>query len=149
MENVVRLITPEIQNYFDEVSSRIADAEEAPFEAVSLPCGWTPKPAECHKNVDHWTAQPRHRHLKVVRGWLTWGKDASGLCMLTAHSVVEENGKLKDITPVDSDTPPSWFVRHAGAKESFDAMQPEWSWTTYPLEAPMSNESAEIPDPWQ
>jgi hypothetical protein len=145
----MRSITPEIQSYFDELYSRIGEGEHVPFEAVSLP-GWEPPLAECHKNVDHWVdyrnAQPQRRKLKAVRGWLTWGVDAFGYCNLIAHSVVDEDGKLYDITPIAPDTPPLLFLRHVGTKKSFDEMQPEWSQTSYPLITSLSDEAAGIRD---
>lgn len=66
--------------------------------------------------------------------------------MFVAHSVIEENGDLYDVTPLDPSTPSPLFLRHVEAEAVFDAMQPEWSWTFYPIITELSNEPAELPE---
>jgi len=128
-------------NYFASLHSRLGEAEDVPFREVSI-ADWQPKLAECHNNVERWTTGYEGRTR--VRGWLTWGDDASGSFHLIAHSVVEEDGLLYDITPIDPNTPRPKFLRHVGDKESFDAMQLTWSWTTYPIIFEISSEPAEL-----
>lgn len=126
----MRIITSEIERYFQSLQTRLAEARLVSFENVSL-ADWQPKPSDCHNNVDYWTT--RHVGCTRVRGWLTWGEDESGSCHFIAHSVVEQDGALYDITPIDPNTPPPRFVKHLGETEVFDAMQPAWSWTIYPF----------------
>jgi hypothetical protein len=140
---IMRIVTPEILSYFASVQSRIEEAKHIPFREVSV-ADWQPKPAECHKNVDYWISGYEKRTR--VRGWLTWGNDESGSCHLIAHSVVDDDGTLYDITPIDPNTPPPMFLRHIGEKGAFDVMQPQWSWTTYPIIFEMTNESARFED---
>jgi hypothetical protein len=137
----MRIATPEILSYFASLQTRIDEATLVPFRAVSV-ADWKPKPAECHKNVDCWNVG--HENRARVRGWLTWGNDEFGSCHLIAHSVVDENAVLYDITPIDPNTPPPMFLRHIGEQESFDKMLPQWSWTTYPIIFELSDESGEI-----
>lgn len=139
----MRLVTPEILSYFASLQSRIDEAKHVPFREVSM-AEWQPKPAHCHENVDWWVAGRQNRTR--IRGWLTWGNDEYGSCLLVAHSVVDDDGVLYDITPIDPYTPPPTFLRHLGDKTSFDEMQPEWSWTTYPIIVALSGGSAEFED---
>lgn len=139
----MRIVTPEILNYFALLQSRIGEARSVPSRAVSFG-DWQPKLANCHKNVDSWNAG--HENRVRVRGWLTWGNDESGSCHLIAHSVVDDDGVLYDITPIDPNTPRPKFLTHVGQKEAFDAMQPQWSWTTYPIIFELSNKPVEIED---
>lgn len=139
----MRIVTPEILSYFASLQSRIGQARNVPFREVGVE-KWQPESAQCHKNVDFWIA--RHGNCTRVPGWLTWGNDEYGSCHLVAHSVVDDDGVLYDITPIDPNTPPPLFLRHIGGEAAFDAMQPEWSWTTYPIIFALSGESAELED---
>lgn len=139
----MRIVTPELMNYFASLHSRLSEAEDVHFRKVSI-ADWEPKLADCHNNVDRWNAGYERR--RRVRGWLTWGNDAYGSCHLIAHSVVEDDGALYDITALDPHTPRPKFLRHLGDKETFDAMQPDWSWTTYPIILELSSEPAELDD---
>jgi hypothetical protein len=121
-------MTPEIRSYFVSLCAR-ADNREAvvvPFVRVR-DREWEPKSTFCHPNADHWESLEPDR--KAVRGWLICGTDLAGGYTFGAHSVVEENGELYDITPHDcpsaSPEPPRLFLRHAGEKRAFDDMLPE------------------------
>jgi hypothetical protein len=135
------LITPEVESYFASLSSRIGEAVEMPFEGTP---GFEPRATYCHDNANDWAARDANR--KAVRGWyiLLLG---SGSYMFIAHSVIEEAGRLYDITP--SDPRPTKFLTHEGTQDEFDALKIEWSGNPYPFRTELSNESAEIPDPWQ
>jgi hypothetical protein len=45
-----------------------------------------------------------HPETKAVRGWLFWLPNDAGQYNFMAHSVVDENGQLVDITPFDPNT---------------------------------------------
>lgn len=78
---------------------------------------WTPDLARCHDNVDKWIAA--HSGDKAVRGWLIL--DISGganfAFYFNAHSVVEQDHTLIDITPSE---PPCRFLRHIGTDADFE-----------------------------
>lgn len=103
--------------YDSAVCARLRAARAVPYRRVS-PAGWTPKPSECHANVDRWVAE--HLGHAAVRGWII-----CGVGMLTAHSVIRApDGSLFDITPMPSlDANRSWmlFVVHDGGEASFRA----------------------------
>ena len=58
----MRIITPEIERYFQSLQTRLAEARLVSFENVSL-ADWQPKPSDCHNNVDYWTT----RHVDCTR----------------------------------------------------------------------------------
>ena len=138
---VMRIITPAIESYFASLQSRLGEAEPVSFRAVSI-AKWLPQPSQCHENVDYWIAG-RHNCTRV-RGWLTWGEDELGSCLFIAHSVVDDNGILYDITPIDPNTSPLMFLKHIGTVEAFDAMQPQFSSATYPFLFELPQESCEL-----
>jgi hypothetical protein len=119
----------EIESYFAVLYARIGDAVEVPFERRSTP-EWEPSLAECHKNAGYWAAL--HPYLQVVRGWFVEGPYDFGSYRLIAHSVLDDGGRLFDITPIDPNSARPKFLRHIGTTEVFDAMQPRWSWLFYP-----------------
>lgn len=133
----MRIVTPEIQDYFASLQMRLGEAKQVPFKAVSIE-DWQPKPSNCHKNVDYWVNS--RKNCLRVRGWLTSGGPDHGSCQFIAHSVVEDNGVLYDITPIGSNTSPLNFLRHVGDANAFDSIQPTWSWTTYPIIVELSHE---------
>ena len=137
----MRIVTPAIESYFASLQSRLDEASRVPFKAVSI-AEWLPLPSQCHKNVDYWIAG--RLKSRRVRGWLTWGKDEAGSCLFIAHSIVDDNGILYDITPIDSNTPPLIFLKHIGSREAFDAMQPTWSSSVYPFIFEVPQESGEF-----
>jgi hypothetical protein len=139
----MRIVTSEIQDYFASLQMRLGEAKYVPFKAVSVG-DWQPKPSDCHNNVDYWIDS--RNNCARVRGWLTWGEDEHGSCHFIAHSVIEDNGVLYDITPIDPNTPPPNFLEDVGETKAFDAMQPTWSWTTYPIIVELSHEPAECGD---
>jgi hypothetical protein len=126
-------MTPEIRSYFVSLCAR-ADNNEAvvvPFVRVR-DRDWEPKSTLCHPNADHWAGLKQGR--RAVRGWIVDGSDGMGGHLFKAHSVVEEDGKLFDITPSDRfpDDPPKpeparLFLRHEGEKRAFDDMLPEYN----------------------
>ena len=80
--------------------------------------GWSPEASKCHENVDYWVKL--NPHLKAVRGWMIVTEDESGRCIYEAHSVVEADGKLYDITlPNQAACVGIRFVRHRGTKDEF------------------------------
>jgi hypothetical protein len=121
-------MTPETRSYFVSLCERANHPETVPFKVVG-DGEWKPKSTFCHLNADHWESLEPGR--KAVRGWLIWGPDPAGGCTFGAHSVVEENGELYDITPHDCPSvdpePPRLFLRHKGEKCVFDAMLPEYN----------------------
>jgi hypothetical protein len=100
----------EIESYFASLYARIGDAVDVPFERRSTP-DWEPSLAECHKNAGYWAAL--HPHLQVVRGWL-----------VERLEDLEDEGRLFDITPIDSNSVRPKFLPHVGTTEAFDAIQP-------------------------
>lgn len=77
------------------------------------------KPHECHSNVDRWVAE--HPECAVVRGWLIYDYTLGvhPVVRFQAHSVLEENGRLVDITPNEARQRPP-FLRHPEGNEMFD-----------------------------
>lgn len=77
-----------------------------------------PRPHECHANVDRWVAA--YEGTKAVRGWLVfdYALSAFPLVRFQAHSVIEEDGRLIDITPAGGRGAP--FLRHPDGNEMFD-----------------------------
>lgn len=51
-----------------------------------------------------------------------------------AHSVIEENSRLVDITPIDPNTPREAlvFLRHPGTEADFDLMKTDCAGVLYP-----------------
>lgn len=137
----MRIVTPAIESYFASLQSRLGEARRVPFKVVSI-AEWQPQPSQCHKNVDEWIAGCHN--CTRARGWLTWGKDETGSCFFIAHSIVDDNGILYDITPIAPNTPPLMFLKHIGSTEAFDAMQPTWSSATYPFVFDLPEESGEF-----
>ncbi len=94
----MRIVTPEILSYFASLHFRIAEATHVPFRAVSFG-DWHPKPAECHKNVDHWIAGYKNRTR--IRGWLTWGwRGPRGVALPRAEEREDEFQKYVIATAV-------------------------------------------------
>lgn len=79
-----------------------------------------PRPHECHSNVDRWVSAA-HAGTKAVRGWLVYDCALSAFPMVRfqAHSVIEEDGRLVDITPAGG-TRRALFLRHPDGNEMFD-----------------------------
>jgi hypothetical protein len=121
----------ESQTYFGPLYARLADAKPVSFRRVET-SNWKPEQSQCHRNVDFWTEQDSAR--LAIRGWLTWGANQAGRCKFMAHSVVEEDGELYDITPIDANTPREGlaFLRHIGTSEEFDILKEYHTDTTYP-----------------
>lgn len=118
-------------DYFCQLNERVPQAVKVPFCKAQLD-GWEPAPGKCHENVDHWVRH--HPECAGVRGWIFWPRDESGRCRFMAHSVVEENGKLLDITPIDPNTPRETlvFLRHLGTEEEFNLMKTDCAAIVYP-----------------
>ena len=131
-------MTPGIDKYFAELYLRLKEAKPVPVISVAIG-DWRPVPRFCHENVDRYTEHQPGR--SAVRGWVIGGTDGCEGYLLVAHSVVEEDNKLYDITPQDGEPSgplsPRWFIRHPGTKETFDtwARQPRYSshWIHPPL----------------
>ena len=131
-------MTLDTDGYFAQLYQHLNEAKPVPVVSVAID-DWKPIPRFCHENVDRYTEHQPSR--SAVRGWVIDGTDGCEGYLLIAHSVVEENNKLYDITPQDGETPgppnPRWFIQHPGTKETFDAWarQPKYSshWVYPPL----------------
>jgi hypothetical protein len=118
-------------HYFQQIRERVNSAVTVPFREVQLN-GGEPRLNDCHRNVDCWIKN--HPEAKAVRGWLFWPQNGAGQCTFMAHSVVDENGELVDITPLDPNTPREGlvFLKHVGTEEDFSAMKKTCSVVLYP-----------------
>ena len=131
---------PETVRYFTSLCER-AKADETVLVSfrVIRHGDWEPKSTACHRNADYWErVTPGAR---AVRGWLICGIDLAGGYSFGAHSVVEENGELYDITPHDcpipGPEPPRLFLMHEGDKAAFDAMLPACNFVPFNPYAPL------------
>jgi hypothetical protein len=106
-------------------------ATKVSFREIRL-SGWEPKMNDCHANVDYWVQH--HPETKAARGWLFWEPNEAGQCLFMAHSVLDENGRLVDITPIDQNTPRDGllFLQHVGSEEEFLVMKVPCSQVLYP-----------------
>jgi hypothetical protein len=86
----------------------------------------------CHDNVEYWVKH--HSDAKPVRGRLFFTPNPTGRYSFRAHSVLDENGRLIDITPLDENTQREGLVfpGHSGTEEQFLAMKIPYSQVTYP-----------------
>jgi hypothetical protein len=140
----MRIITPEIDAYFGTLYSRFDDALKLDGRDASTP-DWEPRTADCHNNVDYCVA--RDSSLRAVRGWFAQPL-ADGGCRFVAHSVLEDYGRLIDITPINEETRPK-FLPHIGTQEEFDRLRVEWADSgPYPFITFLSNDSAGVDDPF-
>jgi hypothetical protein len=79
---------------------------------------WSPEASKCHENVNHWVSL--NPELKAIRGWMIVSEDESGRCRYEAHSVIEDAGRLYDITLRDQSACDGVrFLRHSGTPEEF------------------------------
>ncbi len=108
--------------FFDELAASLYacrdQARVVPFAArQSLTV--KPQPHECHGNVDGWVAE--HPECAAVRGWFIYDYALSAVPVVRfqAHSVLEENGRLVDITPNEARKRPP-FLPHPDGNEMFD-----------------------------
>lgn len=117
--------------YFRGLYHRLSAAFKVPFQEVTFP-GWHPKLNDCHANAKFWAAN--NAATTVVTGWLFWPPDIIGRCTFRAHSVIEENGQLIDITPIDKNTPRDGllFLRHVGKEDEFEQMKTVCAEVLYP-----------------
>jgi hypothetical protein len=88
--------------YFQQLLERVNSAVRVRFREVQLSEGEI-KLNDCHRNVDCWVEN--FPESKAVRGWLFWPPNGAGQYTFMAHSVVDENGHLVDLTPLDPNTP--------------------------------------------
>lgn len=106
-------------------------AVTVPFRKVKLN-GREIKLNDCHGNLDAWVKnQPETRPVRV---WLFWPPNEAGQYTFMAHSVVDENGQLVDITPLDPNTPREGlvFLKHPGTEKDFSVIKTTCSWVLYP-----------------
>jgi hypothetical protein len=117
--------------YFRRLYERVDVAVEVQFREVSLE-GWQPELNKCHDNVDYW--RKHHAESCAARGWIFWPPDETGRCKFMAHSVVQENGTLVDITPIDRNTPRESlrFLSHPGTEAEFQSMKVVCAEALYP-----------------
>jgi hypothetical protein len=127
-------MSPDKIRYFKSLCARVTsdEAERVDFRPV-MHGDWKPESTVCHNNADHWERVTPG--AKAIRGWLICGTDLAGGYSFGAHSVVEENGALYDITPHDCPSPgpePSrLFLRHEGDKAVFDVMLPAYNFVPF------------------
>lgn len=117
--------------YSQQLLERVNSALTVRFREVQLSEGET-KLNDCHRNVDCWVEN--YPETMAVRGWLFWPPNLAGQYTFMAHSVLDENGQLVDITPLDPNTPREGlvFLRHLGTEEDFSAMKQRCSTVLYP-----------------
>ena len=117
-------------DYFKKLADRASQASKVPFRQVALAC-WEMQKNDCHRNVERWVQA--HPESRAVRGWLFWPPQG-GRYDFMAHSVIETNGDLEDITPMDKNTPLEslLFLKHEGEESDFLAMKETCSRVTYP-----------------
>jgi hypothetical protein len=118
-------------DYFRGLYERANTAVQVPFRDVALD-GGEPKLNSCHDNVNCWFKS--NPETRAVRGWLFWAQpNEAGQYIFMAHSVVEENGELFDITPIgEKEREGLVFLRHPGTEEDFSAMKTQCSQVLYP-----------------
>ncbi len=105
---------------------------------VSFP-DWSPERARCHDNVDNYVKLKLH--CTAIRGWMIISEDADGQCLYEAHSVVEDAGKLYDITLKDqAECDGIRFLRHHGPPEVFWAIERCHKQILYPCLTPDEQE---------
>jgi len=94
--------------------------------------GWDPAPSKCHEDVDHWVRH--HPECNAVRGWMFWPPGETGRCRFMAHSGIEENGVLVDITPIGPNMirVALVFLRHSGKEDDFHPMMTVCAEVLYP-----------------
>lgn len=116
--------------YFQQLLERVNSAVTVRSCEVQLNEG-KPKLNDCHRNVG-WIEN--HPETKAVRGWLFWPPNDAGQYNFMAHSVVDENAQLVDITPLDPNTTREGlvFLRHLGKEEDFLVMKTRCSTVLYP-----------------
>jgi hypothetical protein len=121
----------DIGEYFQRLYESLDLAVEVQFREVSLN-NWTPEMNKCHDNVNHWVRHSAAR--RAVRGWIFWPPDETGKCRFFAHSMVEEDGVLIDITPIDSNVPRRClrFLTHKGSETDFECMRTQYAEVLYP-----------------
>lgn len=126
----MQIMRPELRPYFVSLCMRVEASDCIPVEVVSV-CheGWAPKATKCHQNVNRWVSLASGR--TAVPGWVITGTDTVGGYWFVAHSVVEEDDRLYDITPADrfpNDSPqdeaPRSFLKHQGTIAAFFEMLP-------------------------
>ncbi|HEX4020420.1 MAG TPA: hypothetical protein VHX63_04685 [Acidobacteriaceae bacterium] len=118
------------EDYFASLHSRLHEAEHMQRRKVESE-GWKPEPAKCHENVDFWVSL--NPNIKAVRGWMVLPMGIDGQCMYDAHSVIEEDGVLYDIT-LREDAAGEYipFLRHIGTDEEFSKLIANHSQKIYP-----------------
>jgi hypothetical protein len=116
--------------YFDQLLKHVDSAVSVPSHPARLD-GRELQRNKCHDNVDSWVQQ--HPERKAVRGWLFWPANEAGRYRFMAHSVVEENGELFDITPIDENERKGLvFLKHLGTEADFEPMKTVCSDVLYP-----------------
>jgi len=106
-----------IETYFQSLYARRHSAARIRHRSVSIG-DWVPERNRCHANVDHFVKL--NQCSKAVRGWMIISEDANGRCWFEAHSVIEEQGELLDITlPDQAACNLIRFLRHVGTEEEF------------------------------
>lgn len=123
-------MAPDQNEYFRQLYDRLGTALKVPFREVSFG-EWKPAPNKCHDNVDYWVRH--HPGCRAVRGWIFWPAGGEGRNRFLAHSMVEDEGDLFDITPMDRNARESLlFLRHFGSDAEFDPMKTDCAHVLYP-----------------
>lgn len=82
--------------------------------------GWQPVERDCHDNVTR--VVNADKRYTAVRGWLYFSyNDATAFVCFNAHSVIEVNGTLVDITPQQTLDGPYPFIRDGRTDAEFFA----------------------------
>ena len=119
------------EDYFAALYSRRSTARPMKHRAVAT-AEWSPKRNQCHKNVDYCVSL--YPHLKAIRGWMIVPEDECGRCWLDAHSVIEDEGELYDITlSGQAECDCKEFLQHVGDPQEFWAVVKHCSQTSYPF----------------
>lgn len=120
----------EVESYLTSLQSRLHQAQHMTRRKIGFE-GWNPEPAKCHENVDFWVRL--NPNIKPVRGWMLSQGVVAGRCLYEAHSVIEEDGVLYDITlreDVACELIP--FLRHVCTEEEFSKMRYERAQFLFP-----------------
>ena len=117
--------------YFRQLLERVNSAVTVQFREIE-PREMEIKLNDCHPNVDRYIE--KHRGSKAVRGWMFCPCTSAGRYTFIAHSVVEENDQLFDITPLDPNTPREGlvFLRHLGSEDDFSVIKISCAYVLYP-----------------
>jgi hypothetical protein len=123
-------VPDDLETYFRWIHERRRTAKPLKHRDVRAESFEAPR-SKCHANVDRFVSL--NANLNPVRGWMFITEDDAGHCRFEAHSVIEDNGELYDITLADQkecDQHP--FIRHLGSDDQFFAVANDHPYLVYP-----------------